>query len=119
MSPTPLQDVSLEAAAPGTTVVVFSGEHDLASAPEVRELLDSRLQQDDLLVADFSSAQFVDSSILGVVLDTQARALELGKVFRLQLRTTDIVQRAFEIAGVFTVVEHVTTRDEALRRDTS
>jgi hypothetical protein len=27
-------------------------------------------------------------------------------VFRLQLRTTDIVRRAFELCGVFTVVEH-------------
>lgn len=113
----PIDDVLLERPTNGTAVVVFSGEHDLASAPEVRKLLDSLLQQDDLIVADFSSAQFVDSSILGVVLDTQARAVELGKVFRLQLHTTDIVQRAFEITGVFTAVEHVATRDEALRRD--
>lgn len=114
MAPT---EVLVERPLDGTAVVVFSGEHDLASAREVRELLDSLLQQDDLLVADFSSAQFVDSSILGVVLDTQARANELGKVFRVQLRTTDIVRRAFDIAGVFTAVEHVTTRDEALRRE--
>ena len=113
----PTDDVLVDRSAAGTAVVVFSGEHDLASAPEVRELLDSLLQQDDLIVADFSSAQFVDSSILGVVFDTQARALELGKVFRLQLHTTDIVRRAFEISGVFAVVEHVATRDEALRRD--
>jgi len=114
----PRDDVLVERPVDGTAVVVFSGEHDLASAPEVRELLDFRLlQQDDLVVADFSSAQFVDSSILGVVLDTQARAAELGKVFRLQIQTTDIVRRAFEILGVFNVVEHVATRDEALMRD--
>ena len=113
----PRDDVLVERPADGTAVVVFSGEHDLASAPEVRALLDSLLQQDDLIVADFSSAQFVDSSILGVVLDTQARAAELGKVFRLQIQTTDIVRRAFEILGVFNVVEHVATRDEALMRD--
>ena len=76
-------------------VVVFSGEHDLHSAPEVKELLDSLLRQDDLVVADFSSAQFVDSSILRVLLDILAQALELGKVF-LQLHTTDIVGPAFE-----------------------
>ena len=108
-------DVLVERPADGTAVVVFSGEHDLASAPEVRELLDSLLRQDELVVADFSTAQFVDSSILGVVLETQARANELGKVFRLQLHTTDIVRRAFEITGVFTSVEHATTREDALR----
>ena len=113
----PTEDVFVERPADGTAVVVFSGEHDLASAPGVKELLHSLLQQDDLVVADFSSAQFVDSSILGVVLETQARAAELGKVFRLQLHTTDIVRRAFEILGVFSFVEHVSTRDEALMRD--
>lgn len=113
----PTDDVLVERPADGTAVVVFSGEHDLASAPEVKELFDSLLRQDDLVVADFSSAQFVDSSILGVVLETQARAVVLGKVFRLQLHTTDIVRRAFEISGVFTAVEHVATRDEALMRD--
>ena len=113
----PTDDVLVERPADGTAVVVFSGEHDLASAPDVKELLDSLLQQDDLVVADFSSAQFVDSSILGVVLETQARALELGKVFRLQMHTTDIVRRAFEISGVVSAVEHVTTREEALRRE--
>ena len=113
----PTNDVLVERPADGTAVVVFSGEHDLHSAPEVKELLDSLLREDDMVVADFSSAEFVDSAILGVVLETHARAVILGKVFRLQLHTTHIVRRAFEIAGVFTAVEHVTTREEALRRE--
>ena len=113
----PTDDVLVERPADGTAVVVFSGEHDLASAPEVRELLESLLQQDDLVVADFSSAQFVDSAILGLLLETKARAVILGKVFRLQIHTSDIVRRAFEISGVLTAIEHITTREEAIRRD--
>jgi hypothetical protein len=35
----PIQDVLVERLADGTAVIVFSGEHDLASAPEVREAL--------------------------------------------------------------------------------
>ena len=96
------------------TVVVFSGEHDLATKDEVGDLLDSLLWEDNLVVADFSSASFVDSSLLGVLLDTNERARELGKTFRLQLGTTAIVHRAFEICGVFAVVERVATREEAL-----
>ena len=65
----------------------------------------------------YKRQQFVDSSIVRVLLDIQAQALELGKVFRLQLHTTDIVRRAFERTGVFTAVEHVTTREDALRRE--
>jgi anti-anti-sigma regulatory factor len=88
----------------------------LATRDEVRELLDSLVRSDIHIVADFSSAQFVDASILRVLLDTSECARELGKVFRLQLGTAAIVRRAFEICGVFEVVEHVATRGEALAR---
>jgi anti-anti-sigma factor len=109
-----LEDVKVERPADGTAVVVFCGEHDMATKDEVRNLLDSLLWEDDLLVADFSSACFIDASMLGVLLDTNERARELGKTFRLQLGTAAIVQRAFEVCGVFAVIERVATREEAL-----
>jgi anti-anti-sigma factor len=112
-----LEDVLVERPAPGTAVVVFSGEHDLATKGQVKELFDALLSVDDLLVADFSSASFVDSSMLGVLLDANEQARELGKAFRLQLGTADIVRRAFEISGVFGVIDRVTTRAEALARE--
>ena len=113
MAPT-LEDVQVERPADGTAVVVFSGEHDMATKDAVKDLLDSLLWEDNLLVADFSSACFVDSSMLGVLLDTNEHARELGKTFRLQLGTAAIVRRAFEMCGVFAVVERVETREEAL-----
>jgi anti-anti-sigma factor len=113
LAPT-LDDVVIERPANGTAVVVFSGEHDLATKDEVRDLLDSLLWEENLVVADFSSAAFVDSSLLGVLLDANERARELGKTFRLQLGTTAIVHRAFEICGVFVAIERVATREEAL-----
>jgi anti-anti-sigma factor len=113
LAPT-LEDVQVERPAHGTAVVVFSGEHDLATKDEVRVLLDSLLWEDNLLVADFSSASFVDSSLLHVLLDTKEQARALGKTFRLQVGTAAIVRRAFEISGVFAVIERVATREEAL-----
>ena len=113
MAPT-LEDVLVERPAPGTAVVVFSGEHDMATKDEVRDLLNSLVRWEKLIVADFSSASFVDSSMLGVLLATNEQARELGKTFRLQLGTAAIVQRAFEICGVFAVIERVGTREEAL-----
>ena len=107
----------VERPAPGTSVVVFSGEHDLATETEVRDLLDSLVWSDKLIVADFSSAYFVDAAILGVLLDTNERAREAGKTFRLQLGTAAIVQRAFEICGLFEAIEHLKTREEALVPD--
>ena len=109
-----LEDVQVEQPASGTSVVVFSGEHDIATRDEVRELLDSLVRWDSLVVADFSSASFVDSSILGVLLETNERARELGKTFRLQLGTAAIVRRAFEICGLFVVIEYVPTREQAI-----
>jgi hypothetical protein len=52
--------------------------------------------------------------MLGVLLDANEQARELGKTFRLQLGTAPIVHRAFEICGVFAAIERVTTREEAL-----
>ena len=111
-----LEDVRVEQPTPDTAVVVFSGDHDLSTKDEVRDLLGSLVASDDLVIADFSSASFVDSSILGVLLDANEQALGLGGVFRLQLGTADIVRRAFEICGVFDAIEHVATREEALAR---
>ncbi len=115
MAPT-LADVQVERPIDGTAVVVFSGDHDMATKHEVNDLLGSLVRSDELVVADFSSATFIDSSIIGVLFDTKARANELGKTFRLQLSTAAIVRRAFEICGVFTAIEHVATREEALVR---
>jgi anti-sigma B factor antagonist len=109
-----LEDVLVERPAPDTAVVVFSGEHDMATKDEVRDLLNSLVRWEKLIVADFSSASFVDSSMLGVLLATSEQARELGKTFRLQLGTAAIVQRAFEICGVFAVIERVVTREAAL-----
>lgn len=113
MAPT-LDDVQVERPGPGTAVVVFSGEHDLATRNEVSDVLDTLVVNNTLIVADFSSASFVDSSILNVLFDTDRRAGELGKTFRLQLNTAAIVRRAFEICQVFDVIENATSREEAL-----
>ena len=69
---------------------------------------------DELIVADFSSAEFVDSAILGVLLETNQSAHELGQAFRLQLNTAAIVRRAFEVCGLLEAMEHSKTREEAL-----
>jgi hypothetical protein len=46
--PPTLEDVQVERPADGTAVVVFSGEHDLATKDEVTNLLESLLREDDL-----------------------------------------------------------------------
>lgn len=109
-----LDDVVVEQPAPRAAVAVFSGEHDLATKGQVHELLTSLVYDNELVVADLSGAQFVDSSTLGVLMAMRGEADERGHTFRLQLNTADIVRRAFEVSGLLNFFEVVPTREAAL-----
>jgi anti-anti-sigma factor len=107
-------EVHVEHPSPGTAVVLFTGEHDLVTRDDVRELLDSLIEQNELVVADFSEARFVDSTMLHVLVNADATARMRGRTFRLQLGTAAIVHRAFELSGLTTRLECVQTRADAL-----
>ena len=111
----PLQDLTVEQPRDGAAVVVFSGEHDLATANAVESMLDSLVQENQLVVADFSEAEFIDSSTLNALVRTARIAEERGTGFRLQLGTAAIVERAFQLSGVLDVLDCAPTREEALR----
>jgi anti-anti-sigma factor len=113
--PPALNDVRVEHPSPGTAVAVFSGEHDLASQVEVEELLTSLIDANERVVADFSDAQFVDSSILRILWGANDDARAKGRSFRLQLGTADIVRRAFEISDMFAILDVFPTREAALK----
>ncbi len=113
MAPT-LDDVHVEQPAPGTAIAVFAGEHDLATKRQVYELLTGLLGDNELVIADFSKEQFVDSSILGVLTAVRREAEDRTTTFRLQLGTADIVRRAFEIAGLYVMFDVAPTREAAL-----
>lgn len=114
MSSPTLDDVHVEQPAPGTAIAVFTGEHDLATKRQVHELLTGLLGDNELVIADFSKAQFVDSSILGVLTAVRREAEDRLTTFRLQLGTADIVRRSFEIAGIFAMFDVAPTREAAL-----
>lgn len=107
-------DVQMSSPGAGAAVLTFAGEHDLATAATVLDLLDSLLETNELVVADFSQAEFVDSSTLSVLVEAHRLAAEREKVFRLQLGTAAIVKRAFELSGLLQRVSWAPTRQEAL-----
>jgi anti-anti-sigma factor len=111
----PLQDLTVQQPREGAAVVVFSGEHDVATAEAVKTMLDSLVKQNELVVADVSEAEFVDSSTLNALLRTARIAQERGVCFRVQLGTAAIVERAFQVSGALKVLDCVPTREEALR----
>jgi anti-anti-sigma factor len=113
--PRPLRNARVERPSPSSAVAVFVGEHDRVTVHRVHDLLASLIEENDLVVADFSEAEFVDSSILHVLVQSDKAARECGHRFRLQLGTAPIVHRAFEISGLLEVLDCAPTREEALR----
>jgi anti-sigma B factor antagonist len=82
-------------------VVAVKGEHDLNTAPELRARLDELIDARTPVLVDLSPATFVDSSILGVILDARRVAQEAGVGF--EVASDDgaaAVGRVLEITGL-------------------
>ena len=109
------QDVTVDRPTSRVAVVSFMGEHDLATRDETRDLLARLANEERLVVADFSKAEFVDSSILAVLRSSARAARERGTTFRVQLGTASIVEKSFQVSGVLAELECVSTREKALR----
>ena len=52
-----LQDIRVERPTRNAAVVEFTGEHDLAQADRIQSLFESLVEQNAVVVADFSEAQ--------------------------------------------------------------
>jgi anti-anti-sigma regulatory factor len=109
------EDVTLERPSSGVAVVCFTGDHDVGTRDATHLLLANLVEENDLVLADFSKASFVDTSIMVVVRDSGRAARKRGSLFRLQLSTAPIVEMIFEASGVLDDVDCVTTREEGLR----
>lgn len=93
----------------------MSGEHDLNTAPTLREQLDASIAEGASLVVDLSGATFVDSSILGLLIDAQRRAQQGGLGFALMLDGgADPVRRVLDVTGLSTELPVHPSRKEAL-----
>jgi anti-sigma B factor antagonist len=103
-------------------VVVVRGEHDIYTAPSLRDRLEEALgspgggTRTAGVVVDLSGATFLDSSILGALLEARRQALEagLGYVVCLGDEPEPGVQRILEITGLVPVFPVVRSLQEAL-----
>src|SRR3954470_9654562 len=73
--------IVLDETAGDVVVVVVEGEHDIYTAPTLRERLEEALGRGGGIVVDLTGATFLDSSILGALLDARRRALESHQGF--------------------------------------
>jgi anti-sigma B factor antagonist len=98
-------------------MVVVRGEHDIYTAPALRDRLDEALGGDPAgVVVDLSAATFLDSSILGALLEARRQALErgLGYVVSIGPEPEPGVARILEITGLVPVFPVVRSHEEAL-----
>jgi anti-sigma B factor antagonist len=99
---------------PDAALVVLGGEHDLYSADQLRQTIEMSLSGCDHLIVDLSAAEFIDSTIIGVLVQTMKKASGLGRRFSVVLGTAPVVERALEVSGVLPVLKVVPTVERAL-----
>jgi anti-anti-sigma factor len=100
---------------PGETAVIsLLGEHDSATAREVRNVIACALKQGTDLVVDLSETEFIDSTIIHVLFESKQLAQEHGLRVSLQLPADARVRRALEITGMLDVLPVYGTRAEAI-----
>ena len=107
--------IQIEQPGPRSSVAVLLGEHDMSTCHEVRDVLETLMQRNDLVVADISQTEFIDSTIIAVLLEAEEAARAREVKFRLQLGTTAAVEAAVKLSGILEVIECESTREAALR----
>jgi anti-sigma B factor antagonist len=97
-------------------VVVVEGEHDIYTAPTLRERLEEALGRGGGIVVDLTAATFVDSSVLGALLDARRRAIEAGQGYVVCVGDSvePGVQRILDITGLVPVLPVLQGREEAI-----
>jgi anti-sigma B factor antagonist len=74
-------EIRLERNDDGVVVARLEGEHDIYTAPALRDRMYGVIAEGTPLVVDLTGATFVDSSILGALLGARRRAHEAGLGF--------------------------------------
>ena len=94
-------ELALERTDAGVAVLSISGEHDLSTASELRRRLEALLDEGTAVIVDLSAATFIDSSILGVILDGKRRAAAADVGYAvLHAEGADAVGRVLEVTGL-------------------
>lgn len=98
------------------TVVTVGGEHDIANAQALKERFNACLDDGVPLAVDLSPATFIDSSVLGVLIEARSHAHRRGLGFSLSIGESgsDEVRRVFEVTGLAPVLPVHRDRQSAI-----
>jgi anti-anti-sigma factor len=108
-------EIAVDRADGGVAVITFSGEHDLNTAPELRERLARAIEAGQPIVVDLSGAAFIDSSIIGAVLDARREAHKRGLGFAVALSGgAQPVERVLEVTNLTATLPVHPSREAAV-----
>jgi anti-anti-sigma factor len=98
--------VSVDLRVPGIALVALSGEHELYDALKLREQFHALFGEGLSVVVDMTETVFVDSTIVGVLLDAKEVAAEREAGYSVVLGETtgDAVRRMFEMTGLLGIL---------------
>jgi anti-anti-sigma factor len=108
----------MDAPGHGFSVIALTGESDAFVAPRIRSDLAEALGGDAPLVVDLTQATFVDSTVVGVLLEGLADCERRERPLLLLLpdEAAPEVHRLFEITGLSALLPVVRSWDEATTR---
>ncbi len=108
-------DVRNEPVGERIEIIVLAGEHDLGTVPRVRDALGIVADAGKDVLIDLCPATFVDSSILGAVLEARRGAIESGRGFAVACSgEAEPVRRVLEVTGLADELPVHPTREAAL-----
>jgi anti-sigma B factor antagonist len=98
--------------------VSVRGEHDLNTAEPLAAQLNGLIDESTPVVVELTEATFIDSSILGVVLDARRRAHAAGLGFEVIAGegVGEGVARVLEVTGLNSTLPVLTDRGDAVKR---
>jgi anti-sigma B factor antagonist len=107
-------EIALERTDAGLSVLSITGEHDLSTAPVLRQRLGGLIEEGVPIVVDLSPASFVDSSILGAILEGRRRAESEGRGFAVcHANGADSVGRVLDVTGLRSELPVHASREQA------
>jgi anti-anti-sigma factor len=100
----------------GTAVVALFGEHDVSTAETFAARIEGLVDSGSPVVVDLTQARFVDSTIIGTLIEGHMRLTEHGRAHALAAVVTPHTapQRTWKLLALHDRVPTFSTRDEAV-----
>jgi anti-anti-sigma factor len=109
-------DIDVDRRVPGVAIVALVGEHETYSAPAVERELQDALSAGNAVIVDLTRTEFLDSSLVSVLLRAREDAQGAGTRFALVVDDTTgwAVRQLLEMTGLTEVFPIASSRREAL-----